>query len=221
MNNLANRLVNQLDSLIPFLALSHEEVFSVIRERYKDWLPEGQQESLPGTFAVYQTQVAHSAFLLGYSYYEAFLTDLVRQIYSCRPEMLPKEKVLKFSEILGHLGQESLLSYMIDKEITALFYNSMEETVKYFQRKLKLQWPEPAARTAVEASLLRNCIIHNNARVDIRLAQSSGWQSGAAIKLEITQVHEFGLAARSVARTLYGQAETNFPPNCKPEPNPA
>ena len=49
---------------------------------------------------VYKVQIIRSAFLLGYSYFEAFLADLIREIYCVRRTILPQEKALKFSEVL-------------------------------------------------------------------------------------------------------------------------
>lgn len=210
MDRLYDRLIGQLDTLIPFLALTHREAFDLIGERYGDWLPKWQQGSLPETYAIYQKQVAHSAFLLGYSYYEAFLSDLVRQIYTHIPTMLPPEKKLEFSEILERPDREQLLSYMIDKEVLSVFSLSFEKVIECFQKKFGLKWPEHSVDRAVEASLLRNCIIHNNARVDARLSRSGKWMLGGEIVLTAAQVHDFGLSAREVCGELATQADTKF-----------
>ena len=209
MDHLYNRLIGQLDSLISFLALTHREAFDLIG-RYGERLPEWQQGSLPETYALYQTQVAHSAFLLGYSYYEAFLSDLARQIYTHTPTMLPPEKKLDFSEILEHPEREQLLAYMIDKEILSVFYLSFEKVIECFQKKFTLTWPEHFVEQAVEASLLRNCIIHNNARVDARLSASGKWKMNSEINLTAMQVHEFGLIARKVCGELAMQSDGKF-----------
>lgn len=207
MNHLYDRLVVQLDTLIPFLALTHREAFDLIGQRYPYWLPDEQQGSLPASYANYQTQVAHSAFLLGYSYYEAFLSDLARQIYTSNPAMLPPAKTLEFSEILERPEREQLLAYMVDKELLSIFYLSIEKVIECFQRKFTLKWPEHFVKPAVEASLLRNCIIHNNARVDSRLSERSKWKLGSDIKLTAAQVHDFGIIARRVCGELATQAD--------------
>jgi len=210
MDHLHNRLINQLDSLIPFLALTHREAFDLIGRRYGEWLPDWQQNSLPETYALYQTQVTHSAFLLGYSYYEAFLSDLARQIYIHSPTMLPPEKKLDFSEILERPEREQLLAYMIDKEILSVFYLSIEKVIECLQKKFSLTWPEHLVEPAVEASLLRNCIIHNNARVDARLSGGSKWKLDSEIDLSAWEVHEFGLVARNICGELFMQANSKF-----------
>src|SRR5262249_6748579 len=117
MSDLLTRLTNQLDSLVPFLALAHKEVFEVVGEGYGDWLSDEQQSTLPESFQIFERQIAHGAFLVGYSYAEAFLGDLVRLIYLKNPQMLPRDKELKFSEVLDQDSYENVLAYMINKEV--------------------------------------------------------------------------------------------------------
>lgn len=79
--NLLVRFINQLDTLIPFIALSHQDVFELVQREKYIWFVESQRRSVPETYDIYHTQVNHSAFLLGYSYFEVFLGDLVRKIF--------------------------------------------------------------------------------------------------------------------------------------------
>lgn len=210
MTDLLDRLITQLDSLISFLALSNEDAYAIIRDPHGALLTGNERQRLPDTFALYQAQVAHSAFLLRFSYAEAFLSDLVREMYHCRPEMLPRDKQLTFGDVLEQPDFDAVLSFMINREVFAVFYNSMEKIIEYFERKLHLQWPTADVDPVVEASLLRNCIIHNNARVDARLALRPRWSEGAPIVLSASDVHTFGMAARRVARSLHQQATAKF-----------
>ncbi len=204
MSNLLNRLINQLDTLIPFIAISSEDVFNFIqRENYN----KSQQENLPDSYIVYRTQVNHSAFLLGYSYFEFFLIDLVREIYLSKPKMLPKDKKLKFVEILNLNNYESILKLMIEKEVIALFYQSMEKIIEYFSNKLGLNWPNEKYKSmTVEASCLRNCIIHNMNYANSRLSEISNYEINEKIQLNSSDVHSFGITARNLVRELYKQA---------------
>jgi hypothetical protein len=92
MNNLLDRVISQFNSLIPFLAISHKEVFDLLKKEKKIWFLPDQEATLPDSYRIYQTQITHSAFLLGYSYFEAFLSDLAKEILRKRPGILPKEK---------------------------------------------------------------------------------------------------------------------------------
>ncbi len=209
--NLLERLFSQLNTLVAFLALSREEAFAIIQEHHAQWFEEGDQEAIPDSYSVYRTQVAHAAFVLGYSYAEAFLADLIREAYFSRPVALPRDKDLKFRDILEHSTYDGVLECMIDKEVLAVMYNSMDKIIAYFEDKLRIQWPNSERAPIIEANLLRNCIVHNNAVVDSRLAGQSGrWAKGERIALTNSDVHGFGIVARATARHLYAQAERKF-----------
>jgi len=79
--NLLDRLIGQLDTLIPFLEISRRSVFRLLRAKGYVWFYPDQRNAFPKTYQVYQKQVCHSALLLGFSYFEAFLADLIRQVY--------------------------------------------------------------------------------------------------------------------------------------------
>jgi hypothetical protein len=207
---LLDRLIGQLDTLIPFLAISRPEVFHLLQKEGCVWFDQDQQNSFPRTYQVYQKQVCHSAFLLGFSYFEAFLADLVRQIYLRNPKMLPREKQLKFEEILAAGTYEGTLTAMVEKEVLAVFYKSMGEVSEYFLSKLRLQWPASERTSVVVASHLRNCIVHNNGLADLRLANLTDYKEGAEIVLGEADVHQYGISARSLARDLYRQAARRY-----------
>lgn len=206
MTNLLDRLTDQLDSLLPFLALAHREVFDVVGQGYGGWLSEEQQSTLPENFEIFERQIAHGAFLIGYSHVEAFLGDLVRAIYLRNPQMLPRDKELKFSEILDQEGYENVLAYMIDKEVRSVFYGSMEKIARYFRKPLHLPWPKKYESELVRGSRIRNCFLHNMARADRRLAEITDYQDGDEIALSPENVHDFGWAVRELAPRLFEEA---------------
>ena len=208
MTTLLDRLIAQLDSLVPFLALEHEEFFVVLDSHFREWYKRDSGAGMPQTLNQYKTQVAHAGFILGYSFFEAFLADLMRAVYRAQPKLLPKDKKLGFSELLDLDSYDSVLDCMIEKEVMAVCYRSIDEIGKHFTLKLNLEWPD--SRQLVEASLIRNCIIHNNAVVDPRLARVSGRDVDNAIALSAEDVHEFGLEGRRVARKLVEDAEERY-----------
>ena len=210
MNNLLDRLIGQLDALIPFLAIAHRDVFDLIQREKDIWFPEDQQSAVPNSYSVYRMQVTHAAFLLGYSYFEAFLTDLVQSVYQLYPKMLPAKKELKFSEILGVEDYEAVLGLMVDREVLALLYQGMGEIIEYFARKLQLEWPKEHEEETIVVSLMRNCLIHNNGLADGRLSRVSDFNVGDKIELGVDDVHSYGIVVRSVARYLYREAQRGY-----------
>lgn len=201
------RVIAQFDTLIPFLAISRQDIFDLINRERKVWFSQDQGLALPDSYEIYRTQINHSAFLLGYSYFEAFLADLVREIYLARPTMLPKEKQLKYGEILKTTDYTAILELMIEREIIDLFYKRMDELIEYFKEKLNLEWLDDYKEETIVNSYLRNCIIHNLSRADYRLSQVSDYQVGDKIELSSSDVHSLGIRARRLVRHLYSQAK--------------
>lgn len=209
MSELHKRLISQLDSLVPFLALGHNEVYDVLRDNYSDWYEPEKQGSLPEKFHYYQTQVAHAGFLLGFSYVEAFLVDVAKEAFRRRPEVLPKDKELKFRELLDCGSYETIIEKMIEKEILSLFYGSFENIGTYFQEKLSLPWSD--SKNIVKAPLIRNCIIHNDSIVDQRLSSVSELDIGEKITLNASDVHDYGIAMRDLAYRMDKEFERRYP----------
>lgn len=211
MERLIDRLISQLDTLIPFLELSSHDVFNLISKAHRNWLSPHGEDSLPESFEMYYQQINHAAFILGYSYAEAFLSDLTRQIYRKRPQMMPSNKELKFDEVLKVDTYENVLEIMIDKEVTSIFYQSVEKIADDFRTKFSLDWPEDEKDQMITASFIRNCIVHNHAIVDSRLENwSSKYQKGDTICLDSPDVNAYGWVIRRFAQNLYERAESGL-----------
>ncbi|MGO9268930.1 MAG: hypothetical protein ACLQOO_01485 [Terriglobia bacterium] len=208
--NLLDRLIGQLDTLIPFLEISRRDVFQLLQAEGHVWSDQEQRNAFPQAYEVYQKQVCHSAFLLGFSYFEAFLADLVRQVYLQNPRMLPSEKQLKFEEILVAQTYEGILNAMIEKEVLSVLYKSMEDICEYFRSKLKLEWLAEEKQHVVVASRLRNCMVHNNGRADRRLAEIADYREGQEVLLDEIAVHRYGVSGRNLGRNLYDQAARRY-----------
>lgn len=195
---LHDRLVNQLDTLVPFLALAHREVFDVLSAKYSGWYPVDQQGTLPDSYEAYCSQVAHAAFLLGYSYAEAFVTDLMWLVYSVRRDLLPRERTLLYSEVLSRADFETVLNHMIDCTVSEM--NSLEKKLSHLEKRFGLSVTQP--ELMLEAHVARNAIVHNAGRMNRGGASSARWRLGDAVELSVNDVHDFGIMARSYTLEL-------------------
>jgi len=110
-----DRLIDQLDTLVSFLALSREDVFQILNEHRVTWFADNPK-ALPAAYVKYRKQVNHSALLLGYSYLENFLTELLASMLRNRPSMLPKDKKVKYSEILDRFIRDRPHFILIDRK---------------------------------------------------------------------------------------------------------
>ncbi len=208
MASLLDRVISQLDTLVPYLSLAHQEVFDLVESQYDNWCQTPEETPLPNTFDAFTVQIAHSAFVLGFSYADAFLADLIREIYSRNPEMLPQNKKLSFEAILAASDYDSVVLRMIDHEVHEIMHNGIGDVAKYFNDRFSISWPESELDRIITASLIRNCIIHNNSIAENRLGERPGWNAGDQIVLSVSDVHGFGIVARSVVRQIYAEAET-------------
>lgn len=202
---LLERFIDQLDGLVVFLTAHHEEVFNLIGEHQAEWLDAMPESEAIQALASYQRHVAHGAFLLGYAYFEAYLADLARAVFKARPGMLPREKQLSIGQILDAQTFDGTLDLILEKEIHTIFFKRIEDIRLYFTDRLQLDWPE--VPELVTASRIRNCLMHNNGRVDLGLAEVSDWEQGQVITLDFQQVHAHGLVARDLAPDLWKSAE--------------
>ena len=199
--HLSDRFVSQLDGLVAFLAVANKDVFEVVEGHYKDWAG----VELPRTSGLFEAQVNNSAFLLGYSYWEAFLADVVREVYTARPQMLPKDRRVKNRDLLGCKDYEAVLQLMIEAEVREVFFKGIEGIQEYCEKRLNLHWAE--VDEFKKASLIRNCLMHNMGQANKDLAEVSAWVKGEDIILKAAHVHAFGLKGRQFAKDLYRQVK--------------
>jgi hypothetical protein len=158
MQRLYERFIEQLNSLVMFLALGNEEIFPLIWDRNTIWVTEAQRPLIPSKLGTYQTQVAHAGFLLGYSYAEAFLNDVARQIYLTKPKLLPGEEKIRFKEILGLSDYDNILRHMVETTLFLMLRGSMKEIIPHFEAVLHLHLGDEDKQGMIEASMIRNCV---------------------------------------------------------------
>ncbi len=204
MADLYSHLITQLDGLVVLLAAPRREVFDFLKEHEADWLAALPEAEITEVFEDYQIQLVHAAFLLGYAYFEAFLADLAKAIYLARPKMLPKNKDVKYDTVISASSYDDLIRTLVELEVRSLFSKKIEDIAEHFREKLQLDWP--ATPTVVQASRLRNCLMHNNAVADERLAAVSAWQVGHPITLDVAEVHSLGLDGRKLAQAIHHSA---------------
>ncbi len=205
MKNILDRLISQLDTLIPFIATSYRDVFNLIQKEKSIWFHD-DQEKLPKTYEIYRKQINHSAFILGYSYFEAFLNDLAKEIFLSRPSMLASNKTIKFEDVTNSSSYNEIILKLINKELSELFYMNIEDIIEYFSQKLNLTFLEDEKEKLIEASLLRNCIIHNLGVANARLAILADYTEGREFEISASKVHDFGIFARTLVRKIYQEA---------------
>lgn len=202
--NLLSYLIERLDYLIGFLDISSEESFNKIRyhKLYDEY--ESVGEIYNQEYQIYQNQITISALLLGYAHFEAFLSDLIRNCLLKNPRILiakgkaqKRNQIITYEEFLLSENSESLLNNIIEKEVKNIMYKPILEIIDYLEVKLKLSWTYEVKPKLFIANTIRNCCMHNNCKVNKRLAENDKFVEGEEIMLTAGDVHDFGITART------------------------
>lgn len=203
---LLDQTITQLDTLVIFLNLEHDEIFETLSSNASLWLPEPSAPFLPGDVQHYRVQVCHAAFLLGYSYVEAFLADLARKVYVRHPRKLSPDKQVTYKNLIDLGTDGDVFSLMIEREIRSVFAGTMTQILEHLERRLDLPTTSDQKAQLRVGSLIRNCLLHNGAIADRALAATGEYQLDAPIRLDSSRVHGFGRAAREAVRALWDAA---------------
>jgi hypothetical protein len=167
IDRLFNQLQKQLNDLVEFLKLPHE-------------------------------QVPYAGFLLGYSYAEAFIAGLIKELYD----------VLAGHPAVGSLPPElgNMVSEMIDDILNSM--NSLVKKIAHLRSRfgLKVQLTD-AWR---DADTARNAWIHNAGVVNRPQKRGARWQQGKFVDITVSYVHELGIAARKSAQDLCAEAKAKL-----------
>jgi len=217
MSTLYTNLTLRLDYLIGLLDISSQESFDKIKEHKIMAEFESVGEIYNNQYTIYRNQITISAILLGYGYFEAFLSDLIILCLKKQPKILipdgksqSKDKTITYQQLLTADNYDSLVDELIKKEVRNIMYKSMPEILDYLKKKLKLEWDEQVNEAIAVANRIRNCCMHNNCIADKSLAKDPRFKEGQEIELNSGVVHGFGLKARQFTKELWVSAEKRF-----------
>ncbi|MDB5118356.1 MAG: hypothetical protein JWQ79_3848 [Mucilaginibacter sp.] len=217
MSDIHSNLLIKLDYLIGLLDISSQDSFEKIKDHKIIAEVESVGEIYNNQYSIYKNQITISAILLGYGYFEAFLTDLMMMCLKKNPKILipegkaqNKDKTITYQQLLLADSYDKLINELVEKEIRNIMYKSMPEILDYLERKLKLTWDSRLNDEIIIANKLRNCCMHNNCVADKSLAKDIRFKEGEEIELSSSMVHSFGLKARQFTRELWETAKKRY-----------
>ncbi|HMR90756.1 MAG TPA: hypothetical protein PKC69_00510 [Chitinophagaceae bacterium] len=218
MTNIHLNLTIRLNYLIGLLDISSQQSYEKIKgHKILDEF-DNVGEIYNNQYSIYRNQITTSAFLLGYAYFEAFLSDLIIICLTKNPKILIpegktqiKDKTITYNQLLLAEGYDQLIKELIEKEVRNIMYKSMSEILEYLDRKLKLTWDKSLNSEIIVAKKIRNCCMHNNCLADKGLAKDPRFTEGVEIELTSGSVHSFGLKARQFSRELWESAKIKYP----------
>lgn len=215
--NIHSNLIVRLNYLIGLLDISSKQSFEKIKGHKVLEEFDSVGDIYGNQYNVYRNQITISAILLGYAYFEAFLSDLIILCLSKNPKILIpegktqiKDKTITYQQLLLADSHEKLIQELIEKEVRNIMYKSMNEILDYLDKKLKIKWDKDINNEIIIANKIRNCCMHNNCMVDKSLARDSRFEEGTEIELSSSDVHSFGIKARQFTSQIWQSAKQKY-----------
>lgn len=94
--------------------------------------------------------------------YLTYLTEIIVECFSRRPEAMRSSETIELSEILQYDNFDSIVSHVADKKVHSLSYKSISVLDEFFDSKFGVHIvPEASLEFLVKTIEIRNIITHN------------------------------------------------------------
>lgn len=186
-------LITELNLLIGFLDVSDENIYNQIKKHDRFNLGITIEQLYDGKYENYASHICSSAFLLGFTHFEHFLTKRVSRFLEQNPDKNDFKVTLKTINEKG----EGLNLHLAKEQSRRLTF---QEKVKLLEKNI----PDINLNLTSDlkhANDIRNCLMHNNGIADDRFCEK--YIAGEKIILTSLQVHVFGVKTRQLAYELW------------------
>jgi hypothetical protein len=155
---------------------------------------------------LYQMALVHA-----YTVFENYLSEVIRLRLRKHPALAGLGKQVVLSEIIESSSREELINDVVDREVKRLMYEPLIAILEALRSRLGFRTLTTVFDQQLQLlSLTRNCIIHNAARVDPRLAAVMPSASVdqrieinlASVSIAIRACRKFGAAIDSAFEAL-------------------
>jgi hypothetical protein len=97
------------------------------------------------------------------SSFENFVKNCLRLYYFIEPNALKSKKTLDYELIINSKSREEIISIIIEKELTEIFYKSIDDANDYLKNKISLDLKQnPKWNAFRERFFRRNILTHND-----------------------------------------------------------
>lgn len=185
-------LIQQLNLLVGFLDVSDEDVYNQIKEHDRFGTGLTIEQLYQKKYKNYSSHISASAFILGFTHFEDFLTKQMIKYLTINPTKN---------------GYKVSMSTIKEKGDELTNYVATEQAKRFtFTEKIKviegIGGINPKLTDALRiANDIRNCVMHNNGIADERL--KSLYPCGEKIVLSSGEVNGLGLVTRQLAKELW------------------
>ena len=177
----------------------------------------GSARQILGKHAKFNNKMAYQ---LVYNAFQSYLAALIKQIYNRQKNMLNLKDKVSFKEIIQFSRMNDLTSYLIDKRINDLTFQSIQDLNLDFYEKYGFKFFETQLRTQTISRIAqrRNLLVHNNGIVNHGFIERTGDRRskvGQHVKLclattLIEYLQEVAVDIDRRARTKFGLAAVSL-----------
>jgi hypothetical protein len=146
--------------------------------------------------------------------YLNYLTELLREIFTSRPETLRSSEKVEIEEVLRHTTMEEFICFAASRKVDILSYAPFTEMINFFNERLSLDLlPASEIPRIVEAVETRNISVHNRCIINAQYCKRTGCSRDSTGKLKELYIDTIEYLAstlkESVCRTD-GEASSLF-----------
>lgn len=199
-------LIQQLNLLIGFLDVSDEKVYNQIKTHDRYNLGITIEELYQKNYENYSSHISASAFILGFTHFEDFLTKRIIKFLIYNPAINTYKVPIKTIHEKG----ESLITYIAIEQARRLTFSEKIKLIEANISTISLQLADELRF----ANDIRNCLMHLNGIADDRIKQK--FTPGDKIILKSGDVNGLGLTTRMFAKQIWDNTmsyETALPIN--------
>lgn len=107
--------------------------------------------------------------------YLNYLSSLLYEIFTQRPECMKSNEKVDFEFVLGHRSMETLVSGIAERKVETLSYSSFSALQEFFEDHFGLSiCPTEHADVVNEAIETRNIAVHNRCIINSRYVEKTG-----------------------------------------------
>lgn len=144
--------------------------------------------------------------------YEAFIRDLLIKIYETNMESLKSiKKTLNDELLIEAIKNNNVIEKLIEIKINDVLYGSIDDWIEYLQKNIGFNLKQNDI--LVELFLLRNCLIHNDKKVSLKLEnriKNKRYIYGKNINITKNDFKRFKKAVRNSTRNIWNEYSNKF-----------
>lgn len=107
--------------------------------------------------------------------YLNYLSSLLFEIFTKRPETLRSSEKVELSELLKHSTMDDVVREVAEKRVASLSYSSLRDLADFFSERFGLSIATPSLLEAIcEATEIRNISVHNRCIINERFVNRTG-----------------------------------------------